>query len=559
MGDVPDDSVIVLDTVTEAYIRLDSDFRCTFVNRAALPILGKLPAELLGNKLGEAFPSSTGTPLELVCRRAMAERIVVTAQHCFEPSQPWQLVTVIPDSQGGICVKISDISQHTLMEDTLQKSEDMFSKAFRYSPAPMCIVDIDRDRCFLDVNEAFERITGYRRDEIVGRTVTGLGFLGGPDVAEEARRRLLEEGRYRNLECPFIKKSGEVITCLISAERITLNGSLCSIAVAIDITDRTQVQQELQDSEELYRRLFEVEPDALALVDRESGQILAANAAASSLYGYSHEELLSMKAVDFSAELDQTVQARISMPTFVPLRWHKKKDGTTFPVEVTISYFELKGRVVFLSVITPLDGQRQRAQGFAERKIRNARWFRDELSDVLESFTEGFQAFDREFRLTYMNRAAERILDGDSAELTGKPVWGEFPANISIEVERQLREVMRHRKPESSESFDVQRCRWFLINMYPFRDGVSVLFRDISERKQWDLQREQVIKELRHAIGQVRTLHGLIPICAWCKKIRNDEGYWQQLEAYISEHTEADLSHGMCPDCATKESEEQLT
>jgi hypothetical protein len=85
--------------------------------------------------------------------------------------------------------------------------------------------------------------------------------------------------------------------------------------------------------------------------------------------------------------------------------------------------------------------------------------------------------------------------------------------------------------------------------MYPFRDGVSVLFRDISEKKQWELQREQVIKEPRHALGQVRTLHGLIPICAWCKKIRNDAGYWQQLEAYISEHTEADFSHGMCPDC----------
>ena len=148
-----------------------------------------------------------------------------------------------------------------------------------------------------------------------------------------------------------------------------------------------------------------------------------------------------------------------------------------------------------------------------------------------------------------MNRAAERILDCGAAELTGKPVWGEFPANISIEVERQLRDVMRSQKPKSSENFDVQRCRWFLINMYPFRDGVSVLFRDISEKKQWELQREQVIKELRHALGQVRTLHGLIPICAWCKKIRNDEGYWQQLEAYISEHTEADFSHGMCPDC----------
>ena len=303
-------------------------------------------------------------------------------------------------------------------------------------------------------------------------------------------------------------------------------GSPCAIVGIVDITDRRQAEQALQESQELYRTLFEVEPEAVALVDRESGQFLAANAAVSTLYGYTHEELLSMTVFDISAEPDKTAQA-LMRGTFIPLRWHKKKDGTTFPVEATICHFELKGRPVYLCIVTPLDGQHQKAHSIAERKARKATWFRDELTDVLDNFGEGFQAFDREFRLTYMNRAAERILDRGSAELTGKPVWGEFPATVSVEVDRQLRAVMR----------------------YPFRGGVSVLFRDISEKKQWELQREQVIKELRHALGQVRTLHGLIPICAWCKKIRNDEGYWQQLEAYISQHTEADFSHGMCPDC----------
>ena len=325
-------------------------------------------------------------------------------------------------------------------------------------------------------------------------------------------------------------------------------GSPCIIVGIVDITDRRQAEQALQESQELYRPLFEVEPEAVALVDRESGQFLTANAAVSTLYGYTHEELLSMTAFDISAEPDKTAQA-LMRGTFIPLRWHQKKDGTIFPVEITICHFELKGRPVYLCIVTPLDGQRQTAHPIAERKARKATWFRDELSDVLDNFGEGFQAFDREFRLTYMNRAAERILDRDSAELTGKSVWGEFPANISIEVERQLRHVMRRRKPESSENFDVQRCRWFLINIYPFRGGVSVLFRDISEKKQWELQREQVIKELRHALGQVRTLHGLIPICAWCKKIRNDEGLWQQIEAYVSAHTEADFSHSICPAC----------
>ena len=153
-----------------------------------------------------------------------------------------------------------------------------------------------------------------------------------------------------------------------------------------------------------------------------------------------------------------------------------------------------------------------------------------------------------------MNHAAERLIDGPPAVLTGKPIWGEFPANINSEVEQKLRDVMQRRTPESSETFDEHRCRWFLVNMYPFRDGVSVLTRDISERKRSELQREQLIKELQDALGQVRTLHGLIPICAWCKKIRNDEGYWQQVEVYFSEQSEADFTHGICPECVKAQS-----
>jgi hypothetical protein len=57
----------------------------------------------------------------------------------------------------------------------------------------------------------------------------------------------------------------------------------------------------------------------------------------------------------------------------------------------------------------------------------------------------------------------------------------------------------------------------------------------------------------RRATARVRVLSGLLPICAWCKKIRDDQGYWSQVETYIHEHSEADFSHGICPDCIAKE------
>ena len=68
-----------------------------------------------------------------------------------------------------------------------------------------------------------------------------------------------------------------------------------------------------------------------------------------------------------------------------------------------------------------------------------------------------------------------------------------------------------------------------------------------------EAERERLIVELQDALAKVKTLSGLLPMCAWCKKIRNDDGYWQAVEHYIEEHTEAEFSHGICQDCAKKQ------
>jgi PAS domain S-box-containing protein len=79
--------------------------------------------------------------------------------------------------------------------------------------------------------------------------------------------------------------------------------------------------------------------------------------------------------------------------------------------------------------------------------------------------------------------------------------------------------------------------------------GVIGISRDITERKQSEVERERLIVELKSALGYVKRLSGLLPICASCKKIRDDGGYWHDVAAYIHDHSEADFSHGICPDC----------
>jgi hypothetical protein len=84
------------------------------------------------------------------------------------------------------------------------------------------------------------------------------------------------------------------------------------------------------------------------------------------------------------------------------------------------------------------------------------------------------------------------------------------------------------------------------------RIGFRGIVRDITERKLAEEEREKLIHEIQDALAQIKKLSGLLPICASCKKIRDDKGYWGQIESYISDHSEAEFSHGICPDCMKK-------
>ena len=107
-----------------------------------------------------------------------------------------------------------------------------------------------------------------------------------------------------------------------------------------------------------------------------------------------------------------------------------------------------------------------------------------------------------------------------------------------------------HNKKKNGELY------WESASISPIKDpqGSVTHFlavkEDITQRKQAEEEREKLIKELQFALDNVKTLQGLIPICANCKKIRDDTGYWQQVESYIQKHSDAKFTHGICPECA---------
>ncbi len=103
--------------------------------------------------------------------------------------------------------------------------------------------------------------------------------------------------------------------------------------------------------------------------------------------------------------------------------------------------------------------------------------------------------------------------------------------------------------------------RWLSVTVDPLTDhegrltGAVHLVRDISALRKMQAEREALIQELEKALSEVRTLKGLIPICAKCRRIRDDKGAWNSLEAFVHNNFDADFSHGLCPACARSEFE----
>jgi PAS domain S-box-containing protein len=143
-----------------------------------------------------------------------------------------------------------DITERKKAEEALRLSEEKFSKAFRASPDWITISMIE-DGCYVEVNDAFERLSGYGRDEILGRTALELGIWADPREREEMVGILNKEGMIRNREVHFRTRSGKILNMLQSSEIIVYDGRRCTIYVSRDITERRNAELMMQRAEQM--------------------------------------------------------------------------------------------------------------------------------------------------------------------------------------------------------------------------------------------------------------------------------------------------------------------
>jgi len=161
------------------------------------------------------------------------------------------------DNEMFIQAIVRDTTERKKSEKALQLSEERFSKAFRSSPTIIVISQISNAK-ILEVNETFEKVTGFSRNEVVGRNIFDLGFWVNPAERDNLRSTLFERGQIRNIELPFRIKNGIVLTCLLSAELIELDGEACILATIEDISERKKAEERILRLNRLYVTISQI-------------------------------------------------------------------------------------------------------------------------------------------------------------------------------------------------------------------------------------------------------------------------------------------------------------
>lgn len=228
------------------------------------------------------------------------------------------------------------------------------------------------DAQFTECNQTTLTIFGCAaNEEIIGFYPWDFSPPTQPDglSSEEKAKTLIEEvqaGKPKRFYWKHIKKNGVEFDAEVVLNRLGKSEANTLQAIVRDITELKRTEEALRDSMEKYRTLFDLESDALALIEIETGDILEVNKAFIELYGYSREEILRMKNTDFSAEPKQTRQVTRGRGDYVPLRYHKKKDGTVFPTEIAARVFKYQGRDVHIASIRDIT-DRKRLEGLLQR------------------------------------------------------------------------------------------------------------------------------------------------------------------------------------------------
>ena len=404
----------------------------------------------------------TGGPLELEFRIIHRDG---TTRHIGHVCQP------VFDENGKFMGRRGsnrDVTKRKRAEESLRESQQMLHSVL--DTIPVRVFWKDTDSNYLGCNRPFALDAGLQSpEEIVGRNDFEMGWREQAQLYRSDDRLVIETGRpklgyeepqttpsgdriwVRTSKVPLFDVKGETKGVLGTYEDITVHkraeeglrkahdeleqrvvertAELIKVNEALqgEILERSRAEAAVRQSEEKYRQLFETVADAILVFDGETRKFIDVNESALRLYGYTRDEFLGLKHKDITAEPDLSEESinetLAGIRTKVPLRYHRKKDGTVFPVEISASTFDLSGQRVLCGVIRDIT-ERIRA----EEAIRQQINFQQTLIDTIPSpvFYK-----DTEGRYLGCNSSFESYIGLSKADIIGKTVYDVAPRDLA--------------------------------------------------------------------------------------------------------------------------------
>jgi PAS domain S-box-containing protein len=298
-----------------------------------------------------------------------------------------------------------------------------------------------------------------------------------------------------------------------------------------------------------WRNLFDSITDFVSFHDKDF-KIVRANKALCDYVGITPKELIGKHCY------------KIFHGTEEPIPDCPHVETMKFKKTVIKEFYEPKFNSYFMVVTSPIFDERGDLKGSVHivRNISDRKKIEDVLrqkESIIESASSSIATADLEGKMTYGNPCFMKKWGFDDAsEFLGKP----FPDYWIVEdILDEIMENLHNKgkwfgeikaKRKDGKLFDVQVSAAMVYDNTGKPVALMSTSIDVSERKEAEEEREKLIGELKDALAQVKTLSGLIPICSSCQKIRDDKGYWNQVADYISTRSEAEFTHGFCPDCA---------
>ncbi len=408
---------------------------------------------------------------------------------------------IITDGQvSNVIFVIQDISKHKKTQEKLRKSEERYRNLVETSQD--LIFKCDKDGCFTFLNQAWETALGYKMDEMLGHCFSEFKTPEQSEKDLKIFKNILEGQDTFGYETVYISKSGEQRNLVFNARLLKdEDGNLIGTqGTAYNVTDRKKALDKLKESEEKYRQLVLTSTDAIMLFDADTKQFLDVNKACEHLYGYSKEEFLKLKHDDITDEteeskssIDKTLNRKIKN---IPLRYHKKKDGTVFPVEIAVSHFEMEGHEVLCGVVRDITERK-----LAEEELRRSKIL---LEASIESPRDMIiLSLDREYRYLSFNKAHTDIMGHvyDTRPRIGDCIFDHMTSKDDIEkLKAHYDRATAGEGHVAIEEYGEDQLRYYFeIRYNPIYDeknkiiGVTAFAQNITERKKAEAELKEKI------------------------------------------------------------------